>query len=198
MRLLSSPRVTPAILVLCCVSLFIVNVALQRTNASLRKRVEAKDAASQASPGDFAPTMRGRSLSGETVSFPIQKGKDTVVFVFSKFCAFCDQNWANWQTLMSLEPKFSPILVDLSMGARSDYLSAHHISSLPFIHEIDPAMIAPYKLSHTPQTILIGDDQKIRGVWTGTLTSRDVAEISDRINNDLPVATSSNSKGTLR
>jgi hypothetical protein len=167
-----------------CALLVIMNVGLQLKNNSLRKQVEFKERALQVSVGDVVPALTGLGLHGQSVSFPVHPGSDELVLVLSRTCAFCDRNWHNWEQLLSRKLPVQPILVDLSMGAREDYLSAHHVTTMPFIHEVNPNMLAPYKLSLTPQTILVGTDSKVRGVWTGELTSGDIEDISRKLVSD--------------
>jgi hypothetical protein len=63
--------------------------------------------------------------------------------------------------------------VDLPSHATLDYLKDHHAENVIFFHQLDPKLIAEYHMNITPQTILVGGDNKVKGVWTGVLTKAD-------------------------
>ncbi len=123
-------------------------------------------------------------MAGNTVSYPFPDSEDTLVLVFSKTCGWCNQNWPHWQQLLSAGLKINPVLVDLSRSVGPSYLLAHHVETLPLIHELDPAMLEPYKFRFTPQTILVGPGGKVKAVWTGELTVSDLNDIATRANLD--------------
>lgn len=177
-------QLLPLLLALLSGTLLLENILLQMKNANLRKQVEVADHSIQASVGDFVPPLRGHVLSGETVNIPFPKTKDTLILVFSRYCAWCDQNWPHWEGILAKQLEANPVLVDLSVGADKKYLDSHHVANLPLIHEIDPALLSPYKLRLTPQTILVSPDQHIRGVWTGELTEKDVDSITALVRSD--------------
>jgi hypothetical protein len=156
-----------------------MNIFLIRKNHQISTQLLRQNAQIEVPRGTLVPPVRGLDRKGNKVLVDLPANRKTLLLVFSVHCAFCNQNWPNWESLIkNLDQKNVNIaLVDLSSSADQTYLHSHFADSLTTISRVDPAMLVSYRMGVVPQTILIGEDVKVKGVWTGVLDAKDESNI---------------------
>ena len=126
------------------------------------------------------PPITGRNLNGESVSISYGAGENgTLILIAAVACPFARSNWKAWETLIKSIPVGGHriVFVDLPRNPDRDFFSPHGI--LPArILRVDAEAKLAYRIGLTPQTLLIGPDGRLRGVWSGVLLEESLNEIS--------------------
>ena len=164
----------------CCVVLLAVNIALIQQNRRLKAQLSLPPPTLEAAAGVQVPNLRGLDTGGKPLE--VLYGKDArkvLVFVFSPTCAFCDENWSNWQQIISgLDHQaVRPVAVDVSSTVDPLFLAKHQLADVPVLVQVDPRATLSYHFQLTPQTILVDRTGKVEKVWTGILNDSAVAEL---------------------
>jgi len=141
--------------------------------ASLRKLAQLQ-------VGLDAPVLSGSDLFGHPKSIiPGAGGTDALIFVFSQSCTVCNVNWPNWVTLLHDSGlSFQKVFVDLTDEVDESYANKYGIANSDILTRINGRTAIRYALRVTPETIVVGRDRKIRGVWTGALHEKDLTAIT--------------------
>jgi len=165
--------------------LLAANIALIHQNSRLKSQLSLPPPTLEAAAGIQVPNLRGLDLSGRPLE--LLYGKDprkVLVFVFSPTCAFCDDNWSNWQQIItSLDPRtVRPVAVDVTSTVNPLFLAKHQLADVPVLVQVDPRATLSYRLHLTPQTILVDHTGKVEKVWTGILNDSAVAELKQLLN----------------
>lgn len=88
-------------------------------------------------------------------------------------------NWANWRNLIanvnSSRVRF--IAADVTSNAHADFLGEKGVKGIDSIHRVDPGELVSMELDLTPQTILIGADSRVKHVWSGVLSPKDLSDL---------------------
>ena len=165
------------IFVSCSVLLLLANVRLQYKVAQGEQLYKAMVAGGQPRAGMAVPPLVGYDLNGKKIT--LDYGKDhrkTLLLVFSPSCHACDANWPEWQRLIRSSNATDEriILANIATSdpaVTADYITRHHIDSIPALAEVSAESMVAYRLQYTPQTILIGSDGRIEKAYTGVLSS---------------------------
>jgi hypothetical protein len=73
---------------------------------------------------------------------------------------------------------FEKVFVDSTDEADESYANKHGIASSDILTRIDGRTAIRYVLRVTPETIVVGRDRKIRGVWIGAHQEKDLTAIT--------------------
>lgn len=169
----------------CCVLLLAANVALIQQNRRLKAQLSLPPPTLEAAPGAQVPDLRGFDLSGRPLE--LLYGKDprkVLVFVFSPTCAFCEDNWSNWQQIITAlnHEVVRPVAVDVTSTVNPLFLAKHQLGDVPVLVHVDPRATLSYRFHLTPQTILVDHAGKVEKVWTGVLSDSAVTELKQLLN----------------
>lgn len=161
-----------------------VNVALMKQDLRLAGLNKAYEANLHLSVGDSVPPLSGVNLTGSpaTVEY-MPGGPKTLLLVFSRSCGVCGLNWPAWQRVLSQSDpqRVRAIGVSLeSTGLSSLYLAQVGLTRTEMIVFPNVGSIIAYRFRYTPQTILIGSDGRVEGIWSGALQPQQMEEIKQR------------------
>ena len=165
--------------------LLAANIALIHQNRRLKAQLSLPPPTLEAAPGVQVPDLRGFDLTGKPLE--MLYGKDprkVLVFVFSPTCAFCDDNWSNWQQIITAlnHEAVRPVAVDVTSTVNALFLAKHQLAGVPVLVQVDPRDTLGYRFHLTPQTILVDHTGKVEKVWTGILNDSSVSELKQLLN----------------
>jgi hypothetical protein len=194
------PKPILALFAVLGISLIGLNIALVRQDRWLATLNAAYEGSLHLTVGSSVPSLSGVSLTGEpeTVTYEADPPK-TVLLVFSSSCPACAVNWPAWRRVMSqIDPKRARLIgVDLGSSDLGDrYLQQVGMTAkTQLILLPDIQSVLSYRFRYTPQTILIGGDSKVEGIWSGPLSQQQIREIErESMNEEVPHV--SGDKGT--
>ncbi len=161
-------KIIGALLVGLCLLMTASNVYLLHVNRTLRRYAQRSN---EAAPGQFVAAVDGAGLDNAPIHLNPRRSHGTLLMIYSPLCQFCEKNWPAWHSLIQ-QGKDGGIVfatIDLTGKADKTFLEQRGVDQAIAIHQFDPKEALALQLNATPQTILIGQDGKIRKVWTGVL-----------------------------
>lgn len=164
------------------VALIGLNAALVRQDRRLAATAKAYEGQMHLKIGDTVSPLSGISPTGGAVRVTYGPTEpQTLLLVFARSCGACVMNWPAWQSVMNqIDPKRTR-LVGVSLdndGLSGEYLQqAGMTTRTSLILAPDITSVVGYRFRYTPQTILIGSDSKVEGIWSGVLNVRQIQEI---------------------
>ncbi len=176
-----------------CISLFITNILLMKRLSELKRFNDALSVPTKLQIGAVVPSFVGYDGAGRKVSYDYGVDtRKTVLLILSPTCHACDENWPNWNRLISMLDlsKIRLVIANINTTApvSTNYVSKHGISNIPLLSETSPETMAAYKLGYTPQTIVIAADGKVEKVEIGLVD--DPSSIANQLCNGVPSSTS--------
>ena len=166
------------------VMLLLADAFLLLQNAQLKADILASRTALELRVGQTVPPLHGLDMDGRelTVTYDAEPRK-TLFLAFSPSCGICTENWPSWARLLhSLKSSaVRVVLVDTSSQATKEYLTKLGMHLLPVVRQVDPKSMIDYRFRQVPQTVLVGSDGRILGVWTGMLDGGRLAEVKNAI-----------------
>lgn len=131
--------------------------------------------------GSFVPMISGKKIVSNEDWRVLPSGTRTLVLlVFRETCHFCEQNWANWESLFG---KRGPraLLVTEDPKVSDSYRASHPLLlSQLGLSAVDRSSVGSINLNITPQTILVRDG-KVEHDWVGVLSKEQVAQIQQKL-----------------
>jgi hypothetical protein len=120
------------------------------------------------------PVLLGRASNGAMTPGP--EGTN-LILVYSESCGQCTVNWPQWVKVREAARAngIHVSFLTLSHIDTESYRQTHGIAST--LSSPDPTTLLSYRLRYTPQTILVGPENDVRGVWTGVLADHEVNDI---------------------
>lgn len=161
------------------VLLLLSNIVLLRSNHNLTVAYDDLRSQMLLPAGLHVPTLRGKFLDGSdaALAYGIDR-RYTILLVYSPACPICEDNWDNWDEIISgSDSNVRIAAVDLSNLTHPDYVSAHKMEKMPIIQHVDVASMFDYRLRKTPETIVIDPVGAVVGSWIGALDKKAVHEI---------------------
>ena len=182
----------PLLAVALILALGIVNVLLIRQNFSLRKQLNASGkieaSANSLKPGEvMTAPIAGTDLKGQPYQMHyVKDGKQHLLLFFSPSCPYCIQQGPIWAELLNLidSSRFEVIGI---VGDREDKQKvANHASGLGYfktrlvlpIVSVSDEVLARYKLTATPTTLLIDGRGTVERVWVGKWDQSKIDEVA--------------------
>jgi len=96
-------------------------------------------------------------------------GRPTILYVFSPFCRFCEENESNLHAmLLKTRARATLLRVSLTDVTLREYVTKHQIADPVYV--ASPDSINKYRLSFTPQTVLVGASGSVQKVWSGVFS----------------------------
>jgi hypothetical protein len=162
------------------VLLMVINVALIRQDRRLAATAKTYEASMHLKVGDTVPPLSGTGPVGGAVTVTYEPSEPkTLLLVFARSCGACVMNWPAWQSVMNrLDPKHTRLVgVSLDNGGLSgQYLQQMGMTTKTSMIP-DIMSVIGYRFRYTPQTILIGSDSKVEGIWSGVLNAHQINEV---------------------
>lgn len=185
----------PLVAVALILALGILNVLLIRQNFSLRKQLNASGkieaSANSLKPGEVMTTpIAGTDLKGQLYQMHYGKdGKRHLLLFFSPSCPYCIQQGPIWVNLLNLIDPSRFEVVGI-VGDREDKQKvANHAAGLGYfktrlvlpIVSVSEEVLARYKLTATPTTILIDNSGTVEHVWVGKWDQSKINEVANSV-----------------
>jgi peroxiredoxin len=164
-------RTSRALLASCTVALVVsvaLNVVLAHRVRTITGAQSARIAERLLSVGTSVPAITAKRLDGqeETISYG-GANQATVLYVFTPPCTWCARNVDNFKTLISKDGgQYRLIGLSLSDQGLAEYVSKNELK-LPVYSGLSEETKRAYKLSGTPETIVVSPEGKVLQNWMG-------------------------------
>jgi hypothetical protein len=162
-----------------------LNVALARRDQKLAGLNKAYEANFHLGVGDAVPSLYGTGLDGSRVTVGYKPGQSkTLLLVFAHSCTACMLNSPAWRRLLTQTDSGQVRLIGVSLEGTllpSQYLAQLGLANVQATLIPDASSIISYRFRYTPQTILIGPNSKVEGIWSGVLEPGEITEIERAI-----------------
>jgi peroxiredoxin len=189
-ELKSSRSSSRGVLILVIVALVVsvtVNVLLAHKVRSLTNAREVRIAERLLAVGTKVPPIAAKGLDGqeETISYG-QANQTTVLYIFTPTCIWCARNMDNLKTLMGKESaEYRFIGLSLSDAGVNEYVTKNKLN-FPVYSGLSPETVKTYKLSGTPQTIIISPEGKVLQDWAGAYVGDQKSQVEAFFHVTLP------------
>ena len=178
------PKLAAAGFIVLALLLIGLNVALVKQDRRLAALNKTYEANLHLSVGDSVPPLSGVTSIGSPATVEYKPGQPkTLLLVFARSCGACESNWPAWQRVLSqIDPKRVRLIgVSLeSTDLSSQYLAQVGLTKAEMIVLPNVGSVVSYRFRYTPQTILIGPEGKVEGIWSGVLQPQQIAQIEQR------------------
>jgi peroxiredoxin len=136
--------------------------------------------------GSTVAAFEAHDLQGRTQVVDARGvGVNTVLYVFSPACGWCNKNLANLRALAAAAgPTYRVIGVSLDPNVDS-FVRAHELT-FPVLVRPSPRSYAAYGLGATPETIVLSPSGTVLKVWQGAYGGSVAAEVSQFFSIELP------------
>jgi peroxiredoxin len=154
-------------------------------------RVVLKRSSRPASPpvqiGTVMPPLRVLDSAKNSASIPYDDiSIPTVVYVFSPHCGFCRKNAKNIASLANqVSGRFRVIGVSLQTDGIDKFVEETGIT-FPVYTDMDPGVKQAFRAAGTPETYVIGPDNRLRRIWKGAYASPTKQSVEEFFGVQLP------------
>jgi peroxiredoxin len=164
-----------------------LNVLLAHRVRSLSHTRSANMADYQLKIGATVPPLSAKRLNGQLEVISYQSTtQPTVLYVFTPPCPWCARNMYNFKTLLDQERgHYRFIGISLSEEALSEYITKNDLK-LPIYSGLSPQTKETYKLSGTPQTIVVSPEGKVLQNWAGAYVGDQKSQVEAFFHVTLP------------
>jgi hypothetical protein len=183
-------RASGATLSLISVALVVsvaINVLLAHKVRGMAYASSARMSEYQLKPGIRVPPITASLLGGEeeTISFG-SADRPTVLYFFAPTCTWCARNMGNLKMLVDQENgKYRFIGLSLSEEGLAEYVSKNELK-LPVYFGLSTEARKAYKLTGTPQTIVISPEGKVLQNWMGAYVGEQQSQVEAFFHVSLP------------
>ncbi len=176
------PKPVVAAFVVLALGLVSLNVALVKQDRHLAALNRVYEADLHIDVGAKVPPLSGSAADGTPTIVTYNPGHPkTLLLVYERSCAECGLNWLSWQRLLNKIDPTRVRAVAVSMdaaGLSRQYIEQVGLTKARTVLLPDFQSIAMYRFRYTPQTILIGSDSKVEGIWSGLLDPHQLGDIT--------------------
>jgi peroxiredoxin len=164
-----------------------LNVLLAHRLRGITHAQETRIAEYQLKVGTTVPAIAVKRLGGRPEVFSYQgTNKPTVLYVFTPTCMWCARNMDNLKTLIAKESgQYRVIGLSLSQEGLAEYVAKNDLK-LPVYSGLSAETKAAYKLSGTPQTIVVSPDGRILQNWIGAYVGDQKSQVEAFFRVNLP------------
>jgi peroxiredoxin len=182
----SSRIVLIAIFVALSVSVTL-NVLLAHRVRNLTYSRSASMAEYQLKVGTTVPPIAAKRLDGKSEVISYQKGNQpTVLYIFTPPCVWCARNMSNFKTLFGKESgEYRFIGLSLSEEGLAEYVAKNELK-LPVYFGMSIETKGAYKLSGTPQTIVVSPEGRVLQSWMGAYVGDQKSQVEAFFHVTLP------------
>jgi len=164
-----------------------LNVILAQRVSNFRQLAEVLKDEQRLTIGVAVPPIPAKDLDGRKVPINYdQPGRTTILYVFSPSCSWCGRNIANIKAIASLN-RSGLRLIGLSLSDKDlkDYVAQNNLN-FPVYSGIPGNVKQAYRLSGTPQTIVVSDQGRVIKTWMGAYSGELQKEVEDYLQVSLP------------
>lgn len=176
------PKPVVVAFVILALGLIGFNIALVKQDQHLVALNRAYEANLHLNVGAKVPPLSGSAADGTPTI--VTYGPDQpriLLLVYARSCPECALNWLSWQKLLNqIDPtRVRAIAVSMDgTGLSKQYIKQVGMTKAEAVLLPDLQSIVLYRLRYTPQTILIGSDSKVEGIWSGVLNPHQLGDIT--------------------
>jgi peroxiredoxin len=180
-------RSTAAALTVALVLSVIVNVLLTHRVRSLTDALSARIAGVQLKIGTTVPPITARRLDSQQEVIAYQStNQPTVLYIFTPPCAWCARNMDNFKTLLDKEGgHYRFIALSLSDEGLAQYVAKNKLKT-PIYSDLSTEVKKAYKLSGTPQTIVVSPEGRVLQTWMGAYVGDQKSQVEAFFHLSLP------------
>jgi hypothetical protein len=121
----------------------------------------------------------------EVISYE-STNRSTVLYVFTPPCSWCARNMGNFKTLLDKESsQYRFIGLSLSEEGLAAYVAKNELK-LPVYSDLSTETKVAYKLSGTPQTIVVSPEGRVLQDWIGAYVGGQKSQIEAFFHVSLP------------
>lgn len=179
----------PTQLILICLLLCstTINIFQARKMGDLRHVINQLKLEGKLREGDAVPQIEAHDLTGQPVTLRYELGGPaTVLYVFSPACVWCTKNLENIKAIAK-QTRGAYRLIGLSLS--TDKLKEYAVNQkldFPVYSDLPQSVISAYKLTGTPETIIVSPEGRVVKRWTGAYTGSLQGEVERFFNLPLP------------
>jgi len=129
--------------------------------------------------GETVPPFTANDINGNSVEITYDNmNSKTLLLVFSTTCSACERNLPNWSEIASRLKGSSRRVIGISLDAPDSTRQYVLENELQFtvLVPAEKKFLQDYKISYTPQTIVINPQGRVKQIWNGVLDSQQKAE----------------------
>jgi peroxiredoxin len=178
------------ILLLLLIVSMVINVGLAyklRRFGSFNQLVSQQQADRLLKSGTSVPAIEAVDLKGQPQKVGYdQKGKPTVLYVFTPPCHWCERNIDNLKELVAQkdgEYRFTG--VSLSKEGLLEYVDKNGLT-LPIYTDLSDETKKAYKMGRTPQTIVVSSEGRVLQNWMGAFAGEQQKQVEEFFGITLP------------
>lgn len=180
-------HLTNTLLTVMLIVSVLLNVFLARKNQELTGLQNAKVAESQLKIGTAVPPIKVKSLDGRVDEISYRDlDRPTILYVFTPQCKWCARNLDNLKTLSNEKAgQYRFVGISLSEGDLEKYASDNKLQ-FPVYTGVSSDARQIYRMSSTPQTIVISPEGVILQNWIGAYVGDQKSQIESYFSVKLP------------
>jgi cytochrome c biogenesis protein CcmG/thiol:disulfide interchange protein DsbE len=162
---INSSQFALAALLLCSVA---INVMLAWRVGQLKNAITHMKSEGRLAEGTSLPSIAAIGLDNTPVTITYsENGLPTVLYVFTPGCSWCLRNLPNIKALAEHgRNEYRFIGLSLSEDNLREYV-AHQNFNFPIYSGISHEAVKAYRLSGTPQTIILSPEGRVLKTWSG-------------------------------
>jgi len=137
--------------------------------------------------GATVPPINAKRLNGgqEVISYQ-NTAQPTVLYILRPGCVWCTRNMDNFRTLLSDEAgQYRFVGLSLTEDGLSEYLEKNKLS-LTVYSGLSKQTKDAYKLSGTPQTIVVSPEGRVLQNWIGAYAGEQQTQVEQFFHVELP------------
>ena len=164
-----------------------INLILARRVASLKRTIAVIKSESRLALGDTLPAIVAKDPHGRTAVLNYSETQlPTVVFIITPTCGWCTKNVMNMRALVkNAGARYRFVGLSLSSDKLIDYVKENKLE-FPIYTDLPIVTMREYKLSGTPETIVVSPQGQVTRIWSGAFAEDLQREVEDYFSVKLP------------
>lgn len=164
-----------------------INLILARRVANLKRTIAVIKSESRLALGDTLPAIVAKDPHGRTAVLNYSETQlPTVVFIITPTCGWCTKNVMNMRALVkNAGARYRFVGLSLSSDKLSDYVKENKLE-FPIYTDLPILTMREYKLSGTPETIVVSPQGQVTRIWSGAFAEDLQREVEDYFSVKLP------------
>lgn len=164
-----------------------LNLLLAHRMRQVETRINGTLFHDQLQIGALVPPIIAKGLDGRSATVTYTgNARPTVLYIFTPQCGWCARNSANFMALLKARDQDNRfIALSLSEIGLQEYVRNNKLT-IPVFAGLSSEMISAYKLSGTPQTLVISPEGRVVKNWQGAWISKQKSDIEAFFHVTLP------------
>jgi peroxiredoxin len=179
-------RALPVVIVILLTSIA-MNVILAKKLRSLTSKQTAAQREQPLKIGAMVPSLGAKDEGGHATKITyIGTNRPTVLYVFTPTCSWCGRNMDNLKTLIDKAGgQYRFLGLSLSEQGLAHYVAQNELR-LPVFSDLSAESKVAYKLSGTPQTIVVSAEGRVLQTWVGAYVGDQKSQVEAFFHVSLP------------